>query len=186
VFAPKLYQHYAVTLGNLFRHHTGLEHNFKNSIFPAISFNCGPATVSLEHNDDGNLSNGLCSLTSLGLYDYTIGGHLILVHLGLMVQFPPGSTVLIPSALVDHGNTPIPPGENRMSITQYAAGGLFRWVAYGFKSAKALMKTKAGQKKKALIDKEDGVRWKEGLAMFSKVDELQADVQAVFNHSARE
>jgi len=30
------------------------------------------------------------------------------------------------------------------------------------------------------------VRWKEGLAMFSKVDELQADVQAVFNHSARE
>ncbi|KAJ6626308.1 hypothetical protein B0H10DRAFT_2303954 [Mycena sp. CBHHK59/15] len=38
----------------------------------------------------------------------------------------------MPSGCVDHGNTPLQPGETRTSMTQYAAGGLFRWVAYDF------------------------------------------------------
>ena len=59
------------------------------------------------------------------------------------------------------------------SIAQYAAGGLFRWVAYGFKSAKSLLKTKPSKLLKKRIDKDPGKRWREGLAMFSKLDELQ-------------
>ncbi|KIY61385.1 hypothetical protein CYLTODRAFT_447726 [Cylindrobasidium torrendii FP15055 ss-10] len=43
-----------------------------------------------------------------------------------------GVTVFIPSALITHYNLPIAPGETRYSITQYSAGGLFRWVNNGF------------------------------------------------------
>jgi len=116
----------------LFEWNPHLSHNFSNSIFPAASFNCGPTTVSLEHTDYSNLSHGLCALTALGDYDHTLGGHLILFGLKLAVQFPAGSTILIPSGCMGHGNTPIGEGETRLSIAQYAAGGLFRWVAHGF------------------------------------------------------
>jgi hypothetical protein len=81
---------------------------------------------------------------------------------------------------MDHGNTPIGEGEIRLSIAQYAAGGLFRWVAYGFRSAKTLLKTAAGKKLKKNIDKGAGERWREGLAMFSTVGGLQADAEDAF------
>lgn len=97
-----------------------------------------------------------------------------------MIQFPVGSTVLIPSGCMEHGNTPIGDGETRLSIAQYAAGGLFRWVAYGFRSAKSLLKSKAGKLLKKTIDKGAGERWREGLAMFSTIGGLQADVESVF------
>jgi len=180
-FAPKLYQRFAKTLHALFTQHAHLEHNFTNSIFPAASFNCGPQTVSLEHTDYNNLSHGLCALTALGQYDHTLGGHLILFGLKLLVQFPAGSTALIPSGCVGHGNTPIREGEFRLSIAQYAAGGLFRWVAYGFRSAKSLLKTKAGKALKKEIDMAAGERWREGLALFSTKDGLPTDVAEVFS-----
>jgi hypothetical protein len=178
-FAPKLYQYLAQNLSELFERYPHLTHNFPNSIFPAASFNCGPRTVSLDHTDFNNLSHGLCALTALGDYDHTVGGHLILFGLKLAIQFPVGSTALIPSGCVSHGNTPIREGEIRLSIAQYAAGGLFRWVAYGFQSAKTLLKTQAGRTLKKRLDKEAGERWREGLAMFSKVGGLQADAEDV-------
>lgn len=76
-----------------------------------------------------------------------------------------------------HGNTPIAEGETRLSITQYAAGGLFQWVAYGFQSAKSLLKIVAGKRLKKEIDKGAGERWREGLGMFSTLGGLQADVE---------
>lgn len=86
--------------------------------------------------------------------------------------------MLIPSGCAEHGNTPVGMDETRLSIAQYAAGGLFRWVSYGFQSAKTLLKTAAGRQLKKTIDKGDGVRWREGLAMFSTLDGLQGDVEA--------
>jgi hypothetical protein len=183
-FAPKLYRYLAQTLRELFGKYPHLTHNFSNSIFPAASFNCGPRTVSLDHTDFNNLSHGLCALTALGAYDHTLGGHLILFGLKLAIQFPAGSTALIPSGCMDHGNTPIGEGETRLSIAQYAAGGLFRWVAYGFQSVKSLLKTKAGKKLKIKIDKGTGERWREGLAMFSTVGGLQADAEDVFGSTS--
>lgn len=180
-FAPKLYRYLARSLQGLFEEHPYLTHNFTNSIFPAASFNCGPRTVSLDHTDHNNLSHGLCALTALGTYDHKLGGHLILFGLKLAIQFPVGSTVLIPSGCMDHGNTPIGEGETRLSIAQYAAGGLLRWVAYGFRSAKSLLKTNAGKRLKKKIDKGAGERWREGLAMFSTVKGLQADIEDAFN-----
>ncbi|KAI0665364.1 hypothetical protein C8Q78DRAFT_995596 [Trametes maxima] len=52
----------------------------------------------------------------------------------LVVEFPPGSSILLMSAVVLHANTPIQDGETRMSFTQYCAGGLLRWVDSGFRT----------------------------------------------------
>jgi len=81
---------------------------------------------------------------------------------------------------VRHGNTPIQDGEKRVSIAQYAAGGLFRWVAYGFQSIKSLTKTQAGKAQKKKVDMEAGNCWMRGVEMFSKFDELLADVNTIF------
>ncbi|KAF8066857.1 hypothetical protein FPV67DRAFT_1670328 [Lyophyllum atratum] len=133
-FAPKLYNYYADILKSVFQHHPNLEHNFDNSIFPACTFNCGPHTCTCRHVDAGNLCYGLCALTAMGLYDSKRGGHLILYSLKLVVEFPPGSTALIPSGAVEHGKTPVGPNETRLSLTQYAVGDLFRWVSYHFQT----------------------------------------------------
>ncbi|KAJ7937906.1 hypothetical protein B0H13DRAFT_1580401, partial [Mycena leptocephala] len=66
-------------------------------------------------------------------FDPDFGGHLVLWDLKLVIRFPPGATILIPSAIVRHSNVPIRPDERRCSFTQYTAGGLFRWIRDGFK-----------------------------------------------------
>lgn len=175
-----MFEHYVRTFKSLFNHHPGLRHNFSNSIFPAATFNLGPDTVALGHQDYGNLAFGMCALSSLGPYNPKKGGHLVLFNLKIVIEFPPGSTILIPSATVEHGNTAIQHGESRMSLAQYAAGGLFRWVAYGFQSALSLLSQSGGQARKSEIDGAPGSRWKWGLNFFSKSDELADDRERLF------
>ncbi|KAJ6455101.1 hypothetical protein C8R47DRAFT_996960, partial [Mycena vitilis] len=179
MYAPKLYRYLCDTLRLLFEHHPELTHNTLNSILPAASFNCGDA-VTFEHCDLLNLAHGLCPITSGGNYNPKTSGHLYVKQFKAIFEFPPGATILITSGCVDHGNTPIQEDETRYSITQFAAGGLFRWVTYGFQTAKSLL-TQAGGK--AIRDGFDGVpgsRWKWALGLFSKFDELEADRAAVF------
>ncbi|KAJ7725471.1 hypothetical protein B0H16DRAFT_1736133 [Mycena metata] len=179
LYAPKLYRYYCKVLRTLFRNHPKLIHTFPNSIFPAITLNCGD-TVTFEHCDIHNCVHGLCGITSGGHFDHVLGGHLYLRQLRLIIQFPSGATVLIPSGCLDHGNTPIQHNETRYSVTQYAAGGLFRWAAYGFQSAKSLLAQPGGQDVKDAFDGVPGSRWKWGLNLFSKHDELDADRVAAF------
>ncbi|KAJ7181980.1 hypothetical protein C8R46DRAFT_1027784 [Mycena filopes] len=98
----------------------------------------------------------------------------------LVVEFPPASTCAIPSAVVEHGNTPLAPNETRYAMTQYAAGGLFRYMEYGFKTAKELLKKKDGVALKAKADGLPGERLAKGLNLFSKVDELANDYSTRF------
>jgi hypothetical protein len=91
--------------------------------------------VCLDHVDCGNAPELPCLITALGDYDPDLGGHLILFNAGLVVRFPPGSTIDIISAVVRHGNTPIREGESRYSLTQYVPGGLVRWARLGFQPA---------------------------------------------------
>jgi hypothetical protein len=57
-------------------------------------------------------------------------------------------------------------------------------VNYGFRSAKSLLKMNASKLIKIQVDKEVGEHWREGLAMLSTVDGLQADVEEAF-HSVK-
>jgi hypothetical protein len=109
----------------------GLRRPFEGSPFGTITFNFGPKACTIPHKDYKNLSWGWCSITTLGDYDPRKGGHLVLWGLGIAIEFPPHSTIFIPSAIIEHSNTEIQPGETRMSITQYNSAGLFRWAAYG-------------------------------------------------------
>ncbi|KAJ2920416.1 hypothetical protein H1R20_g16678, partial [Candolleomyces eurysporus] len=175
MLAPKLFRFYGTEIGKLFKSQPELQHNFTNSIFPAVSFNCGPVSISLPHRDYNNLSFGLCALTAFGNFDYTQGGHLALHELKLVFEFPSGTTFQIPSAAIKHSNTPIQDGEERYSMAQYAAGGLFRWVAYGNKTAATLQSTNAGRRLKESVDMADGERWRDGLAMYSTTDSFLSD-----------
>ena len=172
-YAPKLFAEYAEVFDALWAKHPDLKRNFSNSVYPAIAFNFGPRTVTYMHTDTGNKANGLCAITALGKFNPTRSGHLVLGRLRLVIEFPPGATVLIPSATVPHGNTPIQEGETRMSITQYAAGGLFRWVRYGFKNEKALRKENPTLA--AYFDERKSVAWKDALGAFSTTTSLVSD-----------
>lgn len=92
--------------------------------------------------------------------------------LGLVIEFPPGATILIPSASIRHSNIGIQEGESRYSFTQYAAGGLFRWVDHGFQKEKQYNRgwSKARFEEDAVTAEQ---RWEEGIRMFSTLDELR-------------
>ncbi|KAG1837451.1 hypothetical protein DFJ58DRAFT_718875 [Suillus subalutaceus] len=137
-YAPKVHKVYSNAKSSLKDMHPHLEWNFHNSVFAATTFNLGPSTVTFDHTDNANFASGMCSITALGNFNPTNGGHLILFDLGLIIQFPPGATILIPSAILRHGNISIAPLEKRLSFTQYFAGGLIRWVDYGFRTEKAV------------------------------------------------
>ena len=81
------------------------------------------------HKDFKDLSWGWCTVTSFGDYDHTKGGHLILWDLKIAIEFPPHSTIFIPSTIVEHSNTATQLGEARSTIMQYNSAGLFCWVA---------------------------------------------------------
>lgn len=129
--------------------------------------------MSYPHTDPGNLPFGWCAITAPGLFDPDLGGHLVLWDLGLVIRFPPGSTILLPSAILRHSNIAIGKDETRYSFTQYTAGGLFRWVEHGFQnedSFAASLTPKQAQEEAVLR----GHRWEKGLGLFSTVEELKS------------
>lgn len=125
-----------------------------------MTANFGPNTITIDHTDFANLATGLCAITALGSFDSNIGGHLILWDLKLIIEFPPGATILILSALLRHSNAPIQSGEQRFSLTQYSAGGLFRWVENGF------CKNRDRRPPRKEPEQDDNGRWEQGLGMF--------------------
>ncbi|KAJ7851937.1 hypothetical protein B0H14DRAFT_2355022, partial [Mycena olivaceomarginata] len=175
-FAPKLAQYYAT---DLFNHIPGLQHNFTNSVFPSVTFNLGPQSVTFEHADELNRALGWCAITNEGDFDHTKSAYLYLKELKLVVESPSTATALIPSAVIHHGNTPLAPNQTRRSMTQYAASGLFRYVKCGFKTAKELL-AHGGHTLKGVLNGVPRQRHDAGLDLFSKVDELAADRMACF------
>ncbi|GLB44850.1 hypothetical protein LshimejAT787_1801870 [Lyophyllum shimeji] len=170
-YAPDIHSYYRSTLHALLAHDSSLQRNFLGSVFAACTYNFGPATVTKPHLDRANLAWGWCVITALGRFNPDLGGHLILWDLGLVIRFPPGSTILIPSAILTHSNVPIADGEERFSFTQYASGHLFRYVDNGFKTDKAF---EAQATKEQLQRREESraTRWAEGVSMFSKLSDL--------------
>ncbi|KAJ3718907.1 hypothetical protein C8R42DRAFT_541476, partial [Lentinula raphanica] len=83
------------------------------------------------HRDFLNWPFGWCAITALGKFDPRRSACLVLWELKLIVDFPHAATVLIPSLVITHSNTPVHPNDVRMSFTQYTAGSIFRWVENG-------------------------------------------------------
>lgn len=88
----------------------------------------------------------------------------------MVIEFPAGSTILIPSATLTHSNTPVRDGETRLSFTQFCAGGIFRYVDNGFRTEEEFeQQDPEGFSKMMQLKK---VRWKMGLGLLSKIDDL--------------
>jgi hypothetical protein len=175
LYAPKIFKNYEDGLSSLYKNHPNLSRIFPNSVFPAVGFNLGPDSVCLPHVDASNVSYGLCPITSAGTYNPRKGGHLVLWDLKIVIEFPSGSTIAIPSSILKHSNTKIGEGETRYSMVQFCAGGLLRWVRYGFCSKKSLLATEGGQEKAILIDGIHNENWKVALELLSKAGELEED-----------
>lgn len=180
MFAPRTAHHYKTTLDKLWAWNPLLRKNFANSIFPSITFNFGPNAICYPHVDFANVSFGWCVITALGHFNPRTGGHIVLWDLGLVIEFPPGSTILLPSAIIKHSNTSLSKGEIRYSITQYCAGGLLRWVYNNFRTDKSIeADIKAGvypaeAATQRLHDRR--TRWRKGLDMFSLLSDFKKPV----------
>jgi len=147
-------------------------------VFPCRTFNLGRQSVSTPHTDQNNLAQGWCSITPLGNFDHTTGGHLALWNLGLVIQVPPGSTVLIPSSLITHSNATIQPGEVRYSIVQYASGHLFRWVRNGFVTDIAWREQATAEQQRQREEEQEG-RWRAAVSSYTTLQELQQTEELV-------
>jgi hypothetical protein len=180
-YFPKLFNYYTHTLRGVFEKIPGLRRICPSSVFPAATFNCGPATYTRRHRDNNNLAHGLCTIFSGGNFDSKKGGHIIIFDLKLVIEFPPGSIVIIPSGSLDHGNVPIQPGETRVSFTQYCAGAIMRWTEYGFQTWRQLEKLGTPEAQNAMcgILESNKRRWSWAMALFSTVDTLRDDREAL-------
>ncbi|KAI1783077.1 hypothetical protein LXA43DRAFT_904329 [Ganoderma leucocontextum] len=168
LLAPHMFETYNAILEEVCAHDTCLRCNFPGNPFAAATFNVSLHTVTYGHMNHLNPPNGMCSITTIGNFDPTLGEHLVLWDLKLVIEFPPGSTILIPSALLKHSNICLHDTSNefRHSFVQYSVGGIFRWVECGHQSQKDF-KT-AGHRYKETGKQ----RWQRGLALFSKWSDL--------------
>lgn len=149
-----------------------LQRNFSRSVFACAAFNLGPQVTTYPHRDCQNCPFGLCAIQSFGRFNPKKGGHLVLPQLKLILEFPPGSLVLIPSATLTHANIPVQPGETRLSFTQFTAGSIFRFVDNGFRTEKQYEEEdEAGYKR--MKERKKG-RWAYGIGLWSTVNELVA------------
>ena len=170
---PKLHGYYVDHLDALLQHNYKLQRNFHNSVWSSMTINFSPRTCYKQHTDFNNLPFRICSIYGAGRYKSKEGGHLVLWEAGLVIEFPPGSTILIPSTILTHSNVSVPKGSTRYSVTQYTARGLFRWVDHGFQSKESYWES--------LTDEASAeeTRWMEGRAtmgmgLFSTKDEFLA------------
>ena len=170
IWFPNVYEYYRKQLDSLFAKLPYLKKNFRKSVFPCCAVNCGPKAWTCKHRDTMNLPFGACAITALGKFDHRKGGHLVLPDLKLIIEFPAGCVILIPSATLVHANIRVRDHESRASFTQFAAGGLFRFVDNGFRTEKSLKKKDKKAYQRACAQKT--TRWAMGLNLLSKFSDM--------------
>ncbi|KAJ3926348.1 MAG: hypothetical protein NXY57DRAFT_905774, partial [Lentinula lateritia] len=170
-YSHKTFMEYQKTNEQLLRQHPHLRANFPNTPYAALTINAGPRSFSPPHQDPDNTVHGWCADTPLAKYKPDLGGHLVLWELRLAIRFPPGSTILFPSALITHSTVPIQQEETRFALLQYSSGGLFRWVANGFQSDKSFM-SKASKDEVKEREVSRLRRWKLSLSRFTRWGDL--------------
>ncbi|KAK6992484.1 hypothetical protein R3P38DRAFT_2569589 [Favolaschia claudopus] len=170
LWAPRLYDHYLQHNKDLAAEHPELRRPFKKSVFSCANFNLGINVWTFKHRDVLNLAFGWCAVQALGNFDHTQGGHIILWDLNLVVEFPAGALILLPSATVAHSNIPVAEGQERTSFTQYTPGGIFRYVDQGFQTLGELEEKKPEKYAEFMAGRAS--RWEKGLSLLSTFDEF--------------
>jgi hypothetical protein len=151
-----------------------LRRPFANSIYPIFCGNFG-LVETYPHRDVGNSPGVPCAITALGNFDPDAGGHLVLYDLKLIIRFPAGCTILLPSASIKHGNIPVSLGDSRTSFTQYCPGGLLRYASWGCRTLKQLPEGTVEKLKRGAQR-----RFERVLSRFSLMDKLEDDIRHAF------
>ncbi|KAJ3561190.1 hypothetical protein NP233_g10347 [Leucocoprinus birnbaumii] len=107
-------------------------------IMPGETNSWGPNVTTEPHRDVMNLGFGWCGIVPLGPFDPTWSGLFIIHNLRLIIEFPPASCILIPSAYLWHSNIPIHPEDERASITFYTPNVLYQFIDNDFTLEKDL------------------------------------------------
>ncbi len=160
-----MYEAYEDNQQQIHTHDPTLTQNFPDCVFSSVTINFGPQTVTKPHLDYKNVAGGWCGVRACGNFDPTKGGHLILWDLRLVIEFPPGSVIFLPSALIRHSNVAIRSHETRYSITLYTPGHLFHYVDNGFKTDKQL-EAEMDEEERDIRELRRENRWDEMLRRF--------------------
>ncbi|KAJ7200511.1 hypothetical protein GGX14DRAFT_400506 [Mycena pura] len=170
LWAPRLHAYYVDHNAQLTARLPHLQRPFPKSVFASAAFNFGSSVWTFKHRDVCNLPFGWCAVQSMGKFDATKGGHLILWDLKLVVEFPAGALILLPSATVAHSNVPVQVGDERTSFTQFTSGAIFRWLDHGGRTEAELEAEDPDEYARQMALKE--TRWEAGLGLWSTLDEL--------------
>jgi hypothetical protein len=171
-WSPGVYEEIEEKLGRLQAHDPSLSKPFPLSVYPCAAFNFGPQVCCKGHRDASNYPPSWCAIQALGQFNARRGGHLVIKELKIFIQFPAGSTIHLPSALLTHGNTPVEGDEIRISFTQFCPGGLIRWVDNDFQTQKDMEK-RLSKKKYLEKMKLKETRWKRGLEKICSLEALE-------------
>ncbi|KAF8177220.1 hypothetical protein BJ912DRAFT_857008, partial [Pholiota molesta] len=167
---PGVYEYQKTRVEQLLAYDPTLKRTSPMTIFPTTACNFHNVCCD-KHHDTQNCPFGWCAITALGEFDHTVGGHLILWELKLIIEFPHGYTVLIPSATITHSNIPVADGDVRVSVTQYCSGNIFRYVENGFRTDKSLR-----EEDRPRYDRMHGLKdqlWKMSLGLLSTLSAIK-------------
>jgi len=132
------------------------------------TLNLGPQVVTDPHRDAGNLAYGLCTVTAIGDFNHTKGGHLVFDELRMIFEMASGDTIIFPSALLTHWNTPIQPHETRQSLVFWTCGQSIRYYAVGGRLMKDL-----SEDEKTTHRVWAQQQWENGIKQFLTLEELK-------------
>ncbi|KAF7335859.1 hypothetical protein MSAN_02332400 [Mycena sanguinolenta] len=138
---PELYSTATARITKLLKELQSQVRTFPMSAFTCVAFNFGPQVSTTLHRDWTDMA----------------GGHVCSGSARLLVEFPPGSLILFPSALISHANIPVRPGETRSSIVQYTPGAVCRFVENDFRTEKQIQELNPAEYDSVLAAK--STRW---------------------------
>ena len=170
-----MFKYYHKRLKKLFEKYKHLERIFPGSIFPCAAVNFGPRVCAYGHRDHLNCPFGFCAIQPFGHFDSTRGGHEILWEAKLVVELPANWTLLILSATITHGNTPVSNHETRVSFTQFCPGGLLRFVDNKMRT-EAQFQAQDPEGYAKMCEKK-AMRWEKGVKKLSKYEDFVVEAR---------
>jgi hypothetical protein len=131
-FCPDTFHSLRTQKEAFLRHDANALYPTDSSVFSAATFELGsPHCRTFTAEIPDRQSAGTWSiLTALGMYSALHGGHVIFWDLGLVVAFPPGASILVPS-IIRYSFVRVRPGERRYALLQWAGSGISRWFQNG-------------------------------------------------------
>ncbi len=103
------------------------------TVFAEVSFQGDRSLEMKRHCPSDHFAAGWTAVLSLGRYDHTRGGHIVLWDWNVVVEMPPRSLFYFPSGVLRYSFLPVAPSEERCAIVFHSGGGLFLWAGCGYR-----------------------------------------------------